>query len=349
LRIALDATYSVDPRPSGIAVYSLELSDGLTASHAEDQFLHCYRAKQLRRSLLGSGRASAPNVQRRLLLPGFPTFKADLFHALNQRVDRRPAKKVVSTFHDLFVMTGNYSSAAFQQRFTAQARQAVEHSDLIITVSRFTAGQVMSLFNVEPARIRVIPHGVRMPMRTPQAQRERVILFVGALQVRKNVARLVEAFEAVPAHHHWRLVLAGSPTGYGADAILRRIEQSPCRDRIDVTGYVSTAALEELYARASIFAFPSLDEGFGMPVLEAMAHGIPVITSNRSALPEVAGDAALLIDPESREHLVDALLRLTGDPQLRESLANLGRTHATLYPWQLAVDTTYSVYRELLG
>ena len=92
-------------------------------------------------------------------------------------------------------------------------------------------------------------------------------------------------------------MLAGS-NGYGAEEILARIENSPARDRIRVTGYVSAADLAGWYARAAIFAFPSLDEGFGMPVLEAMAAGVPVITSNRSALPEVAGDAALLVDPD---------------------------------------------------
>jgi glycosyltransferase involved in cell wall biosynthesis len=345
LRIALDATYSVDPRPSGIAVYSRELLDGLAALHSGDEFLHCYRAKQLRRS----PHPTAANVRRRLLLPGFPTFRADLFHALNQRVDVRAGRRVVSTFHDLFVMTGNYSSTAFQQRFAAQARQAAKNSDLIITVSSFTAGQVTSLLDVEPARIRVIPHGVRMPIRIEQTQREKLILFVGALQVRKNVLRLVEAFEAMPAHHHWRLVLAGSPTGYGAGLILRRIEESRCRDRIEVTGYVSTSALEQLYARASIFAFPSLDEGFGMPVLEAMGRGIPVVTSNRSALPEVAGAAAILVDPESTEQITEALARLADDPQLAATLAGLGRARAETYPWWRAVNSTYSVYQELLG
>jgi glycosyltransferase involved in cell wall biosynthesis len=321
------------------------LLDGLAALHAGDEFLHCYRAKQLRRS----SPAPEPNVQRRLLLPGFPTFKADLFHALNQRVDARPTKKVIATFHDLFVMTGNYSSTAFRQRFTAQARQAAQNSDLIITVSRFTAGQVASLLRVEPARIRVIPHGVKMPVHPKQTQREKLILFVGALQIRKNIARLVEAFEAMPMNHHWRLVLAGSPTGYGAELIIPRIEASPCRSRIEITGYVSTSVLEELYARASIFAFPSLDEGFGMPVLEAMAHGVPVITSNRSSLPEVAGDAALVVDPERTEQIAEALSRLASDRQLWETLADLGRARAQIYPWRRAVDTTYSVYKELLA
>ena len=124
-----------------------------------------------------------------------------------------------------------------------------------------------------------------------------MILNVGAIQTRKNIARLVEAFERVDAP--WKLVLAGS-NGYGAAGILARIQASPARDRISVLGYVPLSELSALYRRASVFAFPSLDEGFGMPVLEAMAAGAAVLTSDRSALPEVAGDAALLVDPAKR-------------------------------------------------
>ena len=131
----------------------------------------------------------------------------------------------------------------------------------------------------------------------PPLPRENVILNVGAIQKRKNIARLVAAFETVAPE--WRLVLAGSD-GYGAEEIRARIAASPARERIAVLGYVTPEELAGWYARASVFAFPSLDEGFGMPVLEAMAAGVPVVTSNRSALPEVAGDAALLVDPEER-------------------------------------------------
>ena len=117
---------------------------------------------------------------------------------------------------------------------------------------------------------------------------------VGAIQRRKNIVRLVEAFEQLASG--WKLVLAGS-FGFGSEAALQRIERSPRKQDIQVLGYVSDSQLEELYRRASIFAFPSLDEGFGMPVLDAMARGVPVLTSNVSAMPEVAGDAALLVDP----------------------------------------------------
>jgi glycosyltransferase involved in cell wall biosynthesis len=332
VRIALDATYSVDPQPSGIGVYSAEILNGLASAYPHDEFLHCYRPRKY---------WNAPRTSRkRLLLSSVPTFRADLFHALNQRVDRRPAKKVVCTFHDLFVLTAEYSSPAFRARFAAQARTAARHADLILAVSRFTARQVSDLLHVEPSRIRVVPHGVHAAPPSQQP-REKIVLFVGALQTRKNLVRLIEAFAAMP--EDWRLILAGAPSGYGAAAVLER-----AHPRIEITGYLPAPQLDQLYARASIFAFPSLDEGFGIPVLEAMARGLPVITSNCSALPEVAGDSALLVDPHSVAAIAAALTRLASDTDLRQQLASRGREHAKMFSWEQAVASTYSVYRELL-
>jgi glycosyltransferase involved in cell wall biosynthesis len=174
---------------------------------------------------------------------------------------------------------------------------------------------------------------------------------VGAIQRRKNVARLVKAFESLPPmpENPWRLALAGAADGYGADRELRAVEESPRRANIDVLGYVSTAQLENLYLRARIFAFPSLDEGFGMPVLEAMAHGVPVITSNRSALPEVAGDAALLIRPDDTAAIADALLRLTTSEESRNDLARRGLARAGEFTWGSAMECTWKIYQELRG
>ena len=168
---------------------------------------------------------------------------------------------------------------------------------------------------------------------------------MGAIQKRKNIARLVEAFEGLPAE--WRLVLAGS-NGYGAAEILGRVERSAARERIRVTGYVSEAELAQWYRRASIFAFPSLDEGFGMPVLEAMAAGVPVIASDRSALPEVAGDAALLVNPEDTGGLRQALASLAEDAGLRNDLARRGRERAQNFTWEKAVCETWEIYQALL-
>jgi glycosyltransferase involved in cell wall biosynthesis len=335
--IALDATYSLGRNPSGVAVYSREILHGLARAHPDQRFLWYFRPHRVLRSL----RDPMPRNAARRILRGPP--RASLFHALNQRVDAA-GPRTVATFHDLFVMTADYSSAEFRTRFSEQARQAAERSELIIAVSRFTAGQVEELLGVEPSRIRVIPHGARAPLHISPA-REDLVLMVGAVQKRKNVARLVRAFERMPAG--WKLALAGSATGYGAAEELRAVEQSPRRRDIQVLGYVPSAALEDLYSRARIFAFPSLDEGFGMPVLDAMARGVPVVSSRRSAIPEVAGDAALLVDPEDVEELGAALNRLAGDEALRQDLARKGRDRAAEFTWESAVESTWKVYEEL--
>ena len=343
MKIALDATYSLDHNLSGVGVYSREILYGLARAHPEARYLFCYRPHRLLRSL---SERLPPGCRRRLLRRDWPG-SADLFHGLNQRIHFRRHTHTVSTFHDLFVLTGEYSTPEFRDKFAAQARTAAERSDLIITVSRFTAGQVEDLLHIEPSRIRVIPHGVRrVSSDAPPRERERMILFLGAIQRRKNVARLVEAFEQVAPG--WTLVLAGS-SGFGAEEAFQRIEASPRKKDIQVLGYVSNQALEDLYRRASVFAFPSLDEGFGMPVLDAMARGVPVLTSNASALPEVAADAALLVDPGNADSIADGLQKLIEDQALRVHFAQQGILRSREFTWEGAVEETWKVYQELIS
>jgi len=331
--IALDATYSLGRNLSGVGVYSREIMFGLARAHPQENFHFCYRPHRFLKSF---GDKLPQNAHRRLL-QGAPS--ARIFHALNQRVDAK-ARRTISTFHDLFVMTGDYSSPEFRARFTAQARDAAARSDLLIAVSSFTASAVERLLGVEPSRIRVIHHGVRPSSAT--LVKENLVLSVGVIQRRKNTARLVQAFECLPPS--WRLALAGAPDGYGAAEELRAVDQSPARSRIDVLGYVSSAQLESLYNRAGIFAFPSLDEGFGMPILDAMARRVPVLTSNCSAMPEVAGDAALLVDPLN---FSDALVQLAQDEALRDDLARRGLERIKQFTWESAVEKTWAVYDEL--
>jgi O-antigen biosynthesis alpha-1,2-mannosyltransferase len=341
LKIALDATYSLDEHLSGVGVYSRELLVGLAEAHPEAEFRWCYRPHRIRRSW------SAPlpkNCRRGWLLEPLAPRSADLFHGLNQRLPRARFRHAVVTFHDLFVLTGEYSTAEFRQRFAQQARHAAAEAEAIITVSQFTARQVQELLGVERSRIHVVHHGITARPASARA-REKIILHVGAIQRRKNLLRLVEAFER--ADPEWRLVLAGSD-GFGSGEILRRVQSSPARERIELPGYISSGDLGAFYARAMIFAFPSLDEGFGMPVLEAMAAGIPVLTSNRSALPEVAGNAAILVDPENTEALTEALRNLTLDEELRTDLARRGLERVQGFSWPLAVQRTWNVYRDLL-
>jgi glycosyltransferase involved in cell wall biosynthesis len=341
MRIALDATYSVGEGLSGVGLYSREMLFGLAQAHPATGFEWWYRWKAYRRS-----RAAAlpPQARRRLLAdPLWGPGGAEIFHGLNQRLPKVRMRRAVATFHDLFVMTGEYSAPAFRKRFTEQARDAAARADAVITVSEFTKRQVVELLGYPQDRVFVVHHGTRA-LRFPDLEREKVVLSVGAIQKRKNTGRLVEAFESLGCE--WRLVLAGS-FGYGAEEIAQRIEASKARERISVLGYLAPEDLAKWYARAAIFAFPSLDEGFGMPVLEAMAAGAPVVTSNCSALPEVAGNAALLVDPRDVEEISGALRKLAGDEELRRELEERGRSRARAFAWEKAVNETWEVYRRV--
>jgi glycosyltransferase involved in cell wall biosynthesis len=336
LKLAIDATYSLGNDLSGVGIYSRELLHALANQHPEQLFDWCYRPHRFSKSR----REVLPvNARRRVLWERLGA-RSGLFHALNQRLPLRRFQKQVVTFHDLFVMTAEYSTPEFRKRFTEQARQAAGEADSIIAVSRFTAGQVESLLGVESSRIQVVHHGIRPLPVVPRAP-ENIVLHVGAIQERKNVARLVRAFAAMP--RGWRLVLAGS-AGYGAQRILGEIETSPKRTDILVTGYVTEQELAEWYARASIFAFPSLDEGFGMPVLEAMRAGVAVVASDRSAVPEVCGGAAALVDVTREEAIGSTLRELGWNQDRRADLEARGSTRALQFSWVKAASETWQVY-----
>ena len=335
MNLALDASYSLGSELSGVGIYSRELLHALAISHPEQRFAWKYRPHRFRRALKEPEPA---NVTRKILWDTLG-LRSGLFHGLNQRLPQRRYPKQIATFHDLFVLTADYSTPEFRARFAAQARHAANQADLIIAVSHFTAGQVHALLGVERSRIRVVHHGV-MPRRLPPLQREKIVLSVGAVQTRKNTGRLMEAFRAMPPD--WRLILVGS-SGYGASSLVSNYQDN----RISFTGYIDDRELAKLYATASIFAFPSLDEGFGMPVLEAMAAGIPVITSNRSAMPEIAGDAAILIDPEDASQLAEALNNLAANTKFCSELAARGQIRAHQFTWERAARETWAVYQEL--
>lgn len=341
---ALDATYSLGDRLSGVGVYSRQILRHLAALDPGERFRWCYRPHRFLRSF----RHSLPGNCGRRLLWESRAVRCDLFHGLNQRLPLWKPRRSVATFHDLFVMTGNYSTPEYRARFTAQARRAAERADLIICVSGFTATQVHHLLGVEQTRLRVIWHGSEPPAiePLPDSARENIVLHVGAIQTRKNISALLTAFEHLDPS--WRLVLAGS-RGFGSEEILAAVERSPARARIELPGYLPDSALRALYSRARILAFPSLDEGFGIPVLEAMRHGLPVLTSRASALEEVAGAAALLVDPRDADELRAGLERLATDAALRCTLAARGLARAAQCTWDAAAEKTWAVYRELAG
>ena len=224
--VALDATYSLGPSLSGVGVYSREILEGLAAAYPAESWEWFYRSNRYWRAR----RLARPqNVTRRFLSETLGSRSAEIFHGLNQRLPKRRFRRQVATFHDLFVLSGEYSTPEFRDRFAQQARDAAERADLIVTVSAFTASQVEQYLKVPAKRIRVIHHGV-IPRSVPNLPREKVVLCVGAIQKRKNQAMLMRAFRAMP--EAWTLVLAGSQ-GYAAEIAL-----GGARDRIIITGYL---------------------------------------------------------------------------------------------------------------
>jgi glycosyltransferase involved in cell wall biosynthesis len=338
LRIALDATYSLGDGLSGVGVYSREILNGLAATSFAEGWDWFYRSQRYFRA---RSLPKPQNVTRRFLAESWGSRSAGIFHGLNQRLPKRRFRRQVATFHDLFVLSGDYSTPEFRRRFAVQAREAAARADLLIAVSAFTASQIEEYMRVPASRIRVIHHGV-VGRVIPKLPREKIVLCVSAIQRRKNQAALIRAFRALP--QDWTLVLAGSQGYEAAEAVAEAANS----DRVRITGYVTDDQLGEWYARAGIFAFPSLDEGFGMPVLEAMYAGVPVIAGNRSALPEVCGDAAELVDPQDEEELASVLIRLAADETRRAELAARGFARAKQFQWEKAVADTLAVYRELL-
>jgi glycosyltransferase involved in cell wall biosynthesis len=356
VRIALDASYGLGAEPSGVAVYCRTLIRELAGAHTEASFLLAYRSNRLTRAFREPN--PGPNCTR-VLLEGAATRlwsgRADLFHGLNQRLPSAKFAKTVVTFHDLFVMTGRYSTAEYREKFTQLAQDAAERADRVIAVSDFTADETARLLGYPRDRIATVHHGVDPPQAFSEGElgdfrREMgfegpFLLHVGAIQTRKNCQRLIEGFERLAGRP--TLVFAGA-AGFGADETLARIDLSPARDRIRQLGYVDAETRAKLYRTAAALAFPSLDEGFGLPVLEAMAAGLPVLTSNRSALPEVAGDAALLVDPLDTDAITSGLERLLTDEALRLDLEKKGLGRAAEFTWSRAAAQTWAVYQDLL-
>lgn len=250
-----------------------------------------------------------------------------------------------------------FTDGARAQRRAARIERAtidigVRRARALACISEATRRDLVARVPSAAARSIVVPLAASelfhaAPGTPPPATRRPYVLAAGTLEPRKNIERLLDAWAALdPAlRDSHELVLVG-PTGWQADAILAR---AGAGHHVRVTGFVSDAELAELYRGCAAFCYPSLYEGFGLPVLEAMRAGAPVITSNASSLPEVAGDAALLVDPLSVAAIAAALGALLGDPALRARLAEAGRARAACFSWDRTATELRAVLRRISG
>jgi glycosyltransferase involved in cell wall biosynthesis len=264
-------------------------------------------------------------------------------------------RRLVVTVHDLaFRRLPQTVRRVTREDLERQLLPALAAADGIIAVSQATADDLRELLGINERRIHVIHEGVDAAFTTPSGALpadlpERFLLFVSTLEPRKNVTGLLAGFErAVGDGYPGDLVLVGR-WGWRMDAARRALTSSPVRGRIHHLDSLGRPALNAVLRRAEALLFPSLLEGFGLPVLEAMACGLPVITSDRSSLPEVAGEAALYVDPDDPASIAAAIMRLAGEPALRQQLAEAGRRRAARFTWENAAAATASVLRRAAG
>ncbi len=263
----------------------------------------------------------------------------------------------VTTIHDLTWLHYPETMRLETRRLMERGMpRTLERADLLLTVSRFVRDELIDHLGVAAARVRVTPNGVdarfhprnnaeiAMTLARYRLVGDGYLLAVATPEPRKNLVRLVQAFARLPSalQSRYPLVLVGGH-GWG-DTLQSEAEPLQRRGQLRRLGYVPDAELPALYAGARGFALPSLYEGFGLPILEAMASGAPVLTSNGSAMAEVADGAAILIDPLDVDSIAQGLRRLLADAELRAQLIQAGSAHARGFSWQQTVSLTLAAY-----
>jgi glycosyltransferase involved in cell wall biosynthesis len=376
----IDARPALDPRRTGVGQYTHHVIRHLPLADLDDEFIAWYlHARGLFRSRSFFADAGAPNLVEkasrfpaRVFQPaswrlGVPRVEwlveFDLFLATNflppatSHVDR-----VIPVIHDLafrqFPETAPHIDARWRRRFAAM----LETSPAIVVPSASVSSDLQDAYSVPQDRIHVVHHGVDAAAFAPassaaiESVRRRhgvegpYILFVGGIEPRKNLSRLVRAFARSDARH-LSLVLAGGPVRWfpqAAERLDATIEQLPpgVQARIVRTGYIGERDKLALLSGAMLLAYPSRYEGFGFPVLEGFAAGVPVLTSNVSSLPEVAGDAAVLVDPDDIDAIATALSQLVADDDLRAVLSAAGVARAAHFTWEATARATARVLRD---
>ena len=364
MRILIDA-HVVGERETGNETYMANLIRELSRINREDEFFVAAAHPECVEPLIAGGRhvtmvpVSASPVRR--LLSDLPVLasrlNADLLCVTytGPLIVNRP---LVAVVHDVsFKRHPEWFSPRDRVVLTLGVGITVRRAAAVVTLSEFSRSEIAATCGVPAGRIHVTPlaaapeFGVdgrddpavhaRYGLRRPY------LLAVGNLQPRKNLLRLIEAFNRLRARHdfHHDLVLVGNARwGSAISSAIDRLELS---DRVKPIGYVSPEDLPAIYRGADLFVYPSLYEGFGLPVLEAMACGTPVVASSGSAIPEVAGSAARLIDTESVPDLVDAIAELCSQPEMRAQLRRQGLDRSRMFSWERTASQTLDVFHRV--
>jgi glycosyltransferase involved in cell wall biosynthesis len=375
LTISLDAT-ALRPNPSGIGYYVYNLIEALYQLQSSENFqLNLFYQPSVKNWLRGNLSASEqlqnypdthclpiPTTLSNLLTkfpnPALAYFEKylqypDIIHGTDHIVYPCQKSFKVMTIHDLTFIKYPEYVPLIVKTYTERIKRCLKWTDLIITMAETTKEDIVHHLQVNPHKIWVIPlasrYSVQENLKTSPTDEQPYILFVGTFEPRKNIKTLVLAFDYLKKKFDLphRLVLIGKK-GWGYESILKCIENSAYKKDIYHLNYLADELVAQFYQHAEVFVYPSFYEGFGLPVLEAMNLGTPVITSNVSSLPEVVDSAAITINPQDFIELAEAIFKVLSNDDLRKQLILDGRTRAQRFSWEKTAKQTLEAYYSLL-
>lgn len=291
---------------------------------------------------------------------------ADIYHFFDYIVPPRIDGRIITTVHDLtYKLYPNIMKQRTINRIKNDIEYSVNRADKIITVSKYVMDDIIKLLNINPDKIEIVPPGVNLNtfnrnydkhlidrIRKKYRLPMKYILFMGTLEPRKNIESIIEAFyllrkESEIYSKDIKLVIAGK-RGWMYNSIFIKVKELALENEVIFTDYVDEEDKPVIYKLAELFIFPSIYEGFGIPVLEAMASSIPVITSNVASLPEVVGDSAILIPPKDIAGMAEAMNRILKNIDLKNNLIAYGNEQIKKYSWIRSAEKLYEVYKSIL-
>lgn len=367
MRIGIDAT-ALPSRLFGAGNYIVNLIEALLRVDPVNEYV--VFTKPTHASFFEAGKGcqviSVPLVSRvqriaweQVALPSLlRRYKLNVLHSPHYTVPFAPGFTSVATFHDMtFFLYPEVHLFYKRLFFRTMIRLAIWRTNAVIAISQSTRDDLTRLLNPPLNKIYTIPYGIAgffhpeadshvLAKRREYNLPEKFILYVGNLEPRKNLATLVHCFSNLVQRGlpHY-LVLAGSHGWMDTD-ILATIEQLGIKSRVCFPGYIPQHDLPAVYTAAALFIYPSFYEGFGLPLLEAMACGVPVITSNVSSMPEVVGDAGIIVDPHNVDKLTDSAFRVLTNRELHDELRNKGLERAKSFSWEQTAKETIAVYEK---